>query len=71
MTYTLQKKSEVLNFAKALKFSSSKVFFFFFFFVRSVFSVKMKQNYKIEMGCGEVSADRDCILNKPEVQIAS
>lgn len=23
----------------------------------------------MEMGCGEVSADRDCIFNKPKVQI--
>lgn len=82
MTYTLQKKIEVLNFAKALKFTLSNVLGIFwcllfvvvglfFFFFRSVISVKMMQNAKMEMGCGELSADRDCIFNKPKVQIPS
>lgn len=31
----------------------------------------MKQQSKMEMRCGEVSAERDCIFNKPKVQIAS
>lgn len=42
-----------------------------FFFFRSVLSVKIMQNAKMEMGCGELSADRDCIFNKLKVQIPS
>lgn len=44
--------------------------FFFLLFVRSVLLVKVKQNYRVGVGFGDVWADRDYILNKLRVQIA-
>lgn len=63
MHHRPKKKIEVLSFAKALKFSSSKVLFynnvFVVVFIRSVLLFKIKQNEGQEMDCRKVRANRE------------